>query len=84
MSTGPSIHVRLFAAAREALGAPSLTLALPPGAVAGDVWSALPTQVQSAIDPRSARLAVNGVWADAGIPLATDDEVALITPVSGG
>lgn len=84
MSDGPHVQVRLFAAARQAAGTGALALALPAGAVAGDVWAALPHAVQQAIDPRSARLAVNGEWAVAGHPLAAGDEVALITPVSGG
>lgn len=84
MSTGATIDVRLFAAAREAAGAPSLAVQLPTGAVAGDVWAALPVAVQHTIDPRSARLAVNGEWTHHHHPLADGDEVALITPVSGG
>jgi len=82
--SGPSITVRLFAGAREAAGAAVLPLALHAGATAADVWPVLPAPVRDAVDPASTRLAVNGEWCRPEHPLAHGDEVALITPVSGG
>ncbi len=78
------ITVRLFAGAREAAGTPVLPLALANGATAGDVWGTLPAPVRDAVDPACTRLAVNGEWCRPEHPLVGGDEVALITPVSGG
>jgi molybdopterin converting factor small subunit len=82
--TTVGITVRLFAGAREAAGTPVLPLELPDGATAGDVWSMLPVPVRNAVDPSSTRLVVNGAWCRPEQPLGRGDEVALITPVSGG
>ncbi len=74
------VTVRLFAALRERAGAGKRELELPEGATAGDVFAAL------AIGPEPAGLnyAVNQEYAERTVELRDGDEVALITPVSGG
>ncbi len=84
MSAGVIVRLRLFARAREAAGAPVLEVTLPPGATTGDALEALPGHVRAHVDPACTRIAVNGEWCGAERPLAPGDEVALITPVSGG
>jgi len=82
-----TIHVRLFAAIREALGRESVELALAEGATAEDVWREL-----ARLDPRGAlatrrqnlAAAVNRRYTKFDVPLADGDEVVFIPPVSGG
>jgi molybdopterin converting factor small subunit len=79
------VSVRLFARAREVVGADVVSLVLPAGATAGDVRRRL-AEVHPRLAPlleRSA-LAVNAEFADDALALPPDAEVALIPPVSGG
>ncbi|MBI3998920.1 MAG: molybdenum cofactor biosynthesis protein MoaE, partial [Armatimonadetes bacterium] len=79
------ITVRLFAVHREALGTPALTLTVPDGTTAGDVWSLLVRQHPALRDlvPPTA-VAVNDRVYPAEHRLADGDQVALLAPVSGG
>lgn len=79
-----TVTARLFARAREVAGAPAIELRMAEGDEAGTVWEHLPPAVRAAVDPATTRVAVNGAWATAHAPLRDGDEVALITPVSGG
>jgi molybdopterin synthase catalytic subunit len=74
------VTVRLFAVLRERAGTGRRELELPAGATAGDAFGAL------AIGPEPAGLsfAVNQEYAERTTALHDGDEVALITPVSGG
>ena len=78
------VHVRTFASLRE-LSVDRCDLELPAGADLGAAWDAL-----AARHPRLAphrpyvRAALNGVYAAWIDPLADDDEVAFMPPVSGG
>ena len=74
------IAVRLFAALREQAGARALTIELPDGARAVDVWPELGLGER----PRGLLLAVNKEYAEPDVRLRDGDEVALIPPVSGG
>jgi molybdopterin synthase catalytic subunit len=74
------VTVRLFAALRERAGAGKRELELPPGATAGDVYAAL----DIGAEPPGLSYAVNREYAERSVPLQDGDEVALITPVSGG
>ena len=74
------VTVRLFAALRERAGAGKRELELPPGATAGDVFPAL----DIGAEPPGLSYAVNQEYAERSAPLQDGDEVALITPVSGG
>jgi MoaE-MoaD fusion protein len=79
------IRVRLFAMQREAAGTKELRLEVPLGSTVDDAWRAV-VEVVPALGPgrASLRFAVNGSYADPATPLADEDEVACIPPVSGG
>ena len=74
------VTVRLFAALRERAGAGKRELELPQGATAGDVFAALGI----GDEPAGLGYAVNQEYAERSAELHDGDEVALITPVSGG
>jgi molybdopterin synthase catalytic subunit len=74
------VTVRLFAGLRERAGAGRLELELPNVAAVSDVWPAL----ELGEEPPGLLYAVNRAYAEPDRPLAADDEVALIPPVSGG
>ncbi len=79
------VRIRLFAMQREAAGSRELRVELPLGATVEDAWTAAVGAVPALAPGRPAlRFAVNGVYADPATPLAHDDEVAVIPPVSGG
>ncbi len=81
------VRVLLFAALREAAGAPIRSVSLADGATVGGLLGEL-----SRLEPRLAplveipalRVAVNEQFASFDAPLCDGDEVALIPPVSGG
>jgi molybdopterin synthase catalytic subunit len=79
------VRARLFARQREIAGTREVVLEVPEGSKIEDAWAAV-----VALHPRLAdgrpyvRFALNGVYASPGTPLAEDDEVACIPPVSGG
>ena len=75
-----NVRVRLFAALRERVGSGGVDLDLPEGAVAGDVWPALPL----GDEPPGILFAVNRAYAERTQALEEGDEIALIPPVSGG
>jgi molybdopterin synthase catalytic subunit len=74
------VTVRLFAGLRERAGAGRIELELPDVASVADVWPAL----DLGEEPPGLLYAVNRAYAEFDRPLAADDEVALIPPVSGG
>ncbi len=74
------VTVRLFAALRERAGTGKRELELPAGAIAGDVFAALGIGAE----PQGLSYAVNREYAERTAELQDGDEVALITPVSGG
>lgn len=79
------IHVLLFAAFREAVGAPRLDLEVAEGATVGEVFSQL-----EAVHPRLAVLrpyttyARNREVVDADTPVTASDEIVFLQPASGG
>ena len=84
----PQLTVRLFAAARDALGTSQLAVELPPDGL--DVAALL---AGLSAEPGGARLAAllptcrvwrNGEPAGPAEVLAAGDEVAILPPVSGG
>ena len=80
-----TVTVRLFAALRELLGSSSIACELEPGSRVADLIERL-TEAEpdlEAFDP-VLRVAVNDAWSDRDTVLADGDEVALLTPVSGG
>ena len=74
------VRVRLFAALRERAGAEEIELELPEGASVADALA----EMGDLTGNLSVVMAVNQEYADAGVPLAAGDELALIPPVSGG
>ena len=79
------ISVRLFAGAREAVGAGTVTLEIPVGATAGDALRELVSQHPSLQRLAAvSRLAIDGVYASADAPLNEGTELAILPPVSGG
>ena len=78
-------RVLLFSVLRERAGTNVLTVTLPSEATAGDLLNRL-AQEHPAIEPyrQVARVAVNLEYVDLGRLLHEGDEIALISPVSGG
>ena len=78
-----NVQVRLFAAARELVGAGSLDQTLSDGATVQDLIEAL---CKTYPDLRAMRLrfAVNASYAGSERVLCEGDEVACIPPVGGG
>jgi molybdopterin converting factor subunit 1 len=74
------VHIRLFAGLRERAGASEVALELPDGASVADALA----QLQHLTGDVPVVMAVNQEYADATMPLASGDELALIPPVSGG
>jgi MoaE-MoaD fusion protein len=74
------VVVKLFAGLRERAGTGVRALELPDGARAADVWP----ELGLGEEPGGLLYAVNREYAEADLPLADGDEVALIPPVSGG
>ncbi len=76
-------RLRLFAQARESAGTATAEI---PGATVGEVLDAAVMQWGVAFSEILTRCAfwVNGEPADRSAPVAPDDEVAVLPPVSGG
>lgn len=74
------VTVKLFAALRERAGAGEREVELREGASVGEVWPAL----ELGGEPDGLLYAVNRSYAERSTRLSDGDEVALITPVSGG
>lgn len=74
------VRIRLFAGLRDRAGASALELDLPDGARVADAL----TQLEWLTGELRVVMAVNREYADDDTPLAADDELALIPPVSGG
>jgi molybdopterin synthase catalytic subunit len=74
------VTVRLFAALRERAGTGKRELELAEGATVGDVFAALGIGTE----PAGLSYALNQEYAERDARLGDGDEVALITPVSGG
>ncbi len=79
------ITIRLFAAHRDAVGAPTVTISVSTGTTAGAVWAVLLElypQLGGVVVPST--FAVNDDIAPAAQILQDGDTVALLAPVSGG
>jgi molybdopterin synthase catalytic subunit len=79
------ITVRLFAAHREALGSPAVSVTVPDGTTVGEVWQML-VRSHPALRrlPPPTAAAVNDAVQPPDRRLADGDQVALLAPVSGG
>ena len=79
------VRVRLFASLADAAGARDVALEVPVATPVGAIWGLLPEAVHGgAIPPAGVRWAINRSWAAPGAAMEDGDEVAVITPVSGG
>src|SRR5215831_8521135 len=78
-----TVDVRLFAALRELAGASHVEAV---GRTAGEVADALSSRYGERFAAIAAvsSFVVNGDRAERGTPIADDDEVAILPPVSGG
>ena len=80
-----TVHVRLFAAAREVAGDGELALDLPEESTIADVRQALIEALPGLTDMLShAMFAVNQQYADYDRGIVISDDIACIPPVSGG
>ncbi len=80
-----TVRVLFFSVLREKLGAEALTRTLEAPATGADLLRALEGEFPALSAYRPAvRLAINESYAPDDAPLSDGDEVALITPVSGG
>lgn len=81
----PSHRVLLFDVLRRSVGHAEVTAEVPDGATGADLLAVLAEAHPSIAAHRPViRLAVNLHYVPLSTLLAPDDEVALITPVSGG
>lgn len=80
-----SVRVLLFSVLREGVGTGELAVALPEAATGADLLDRLGADHPEVARHRPVvRLAVNRRYVPTDTVLADGDEVALITPVSGG
>ncbi len=79
-----SVTVLLFASYADALGAPSVSLDVPPEATVADVLAALGRRPGGDRIPASPLVAVNQRYAAITASVNAGDEVAVIPPVAGG
>ena len=80
-----NLNVLLFSILKEKLGRGSLSVTLGANATGKELLDVLSEQHEVIRTYRSViRLAVNEAYVNEGIGLNEGDEVALITPVSGG
>ena len=81
-----AVTVLLFASYADALGAPSVEVALAPGATAGDALARV-REMAAARGGRPlppARVAVNERYSSESTALRPGDVVAVIPPIAGG
>ena len=80
-----TFHILLFSVLKQKVGAGSLRLDLETPSTGADLLDQLEAQYPVVRDYRSVlRLAVNQEYVSEQVTLSEGDEIALITPVSGG
>lgn len=80
-----NVMVKVFAAARDAVGADEVALEVPQGSTVGDVRTALCgayPQIKPLVE--RALFAVDAQYAQDDEAIRADTEIACIPPVSGG
>jgi molybdopterin converting factor subunit 1 len=83
--TSVGVRVLLFSVLRERIGTGAMAATLPAPATGRTLLDHLAERFPALRDYRPiVRLAVNEQYAPPDTPLSDGDEVALITPVSGG
>ena len=79
------VTLRLFSVLKEALGTGLVEVELGEGTTGVELVELLAENQEAVKRLQSViRLAINDEYVDAGITLNDGDEVALVTPVSGG
>lgn len=79
------LKIHLFSVLREKVGQDELHVALPPASRGSDLLDHLSRHIPHIAPYRDViRLAVNESYVRSDVMLEDGDEVALITPVSGG
>ena len=79
------VHTRFFAAYRDLVGTPALSMHVPDGACVSDVVGALRARGGGfAALPADPAVAVNLTYTTVDQALSEGDEVAFIPPVAGG
>ncbi|MEX0747839.1 MAG: MoaD/ThiS family protein [Rhodothermales bacterium] len=80
-----TLRILFFSVLRDRTGEKEIEITMDPPVTTGDLWHHL-AQTYAAIAPYggSVKLAVNHTYVDDRHPLSDGDEVAIITPVSGG
>lgn len=80
-----SVQTLFFAAYRDLLGTPAMSVEIPEGATVGDLVRELRRR-GAPFDrlPAEPAVAVNRTYARLSEPLGAGDEVAFIPPVAGG
>jgi MoaE-MoaD fusion protein len=81
-----TVTVRLFAILRERAGSDSVELDLPEGATVADAFDRLAAVpgLAELVERMPLRMAVNREYASASASIAAGDELAVISPISGG
>ncbi len=80
-----NVEVKLFAVAKQLVGAETINLELPRGATVKELRAALVQQHPAMADVvRHVIFAVNTEYADDKTTIPSDAEIACIPPVSGG
>ena len=84
MNQPAAVTVLFFGITRDLTGQSTLFSPLPPGGRVGDLLGAVQTQYPALTGVKSLLIAVNGEYAEPDQILHSNDEIALIPPVSGG
>ncbi|MBD2752862.1 MoaD/ThiS family protein [Spirosoma validum] len=79
-----SVSVLLFGITRDLTGQSTIPVSLNEGANVGDLLAQLHQSYPALTGIRSLLVAVNGEYAETDLTLTSNDEIALIPPVSGG
>jgi molybdopterin converting factor subunit 1 len=79
-----SVTVLLFASYADMLGAPSVSVDLPPGSTVADLVADIRRRPGAGALPARPLVAVNQRYAAPSSLVSAGDEVALIPPVAGG
>lgn len=80
-----TVRVLLFASLAERAGVRLIEAQVPRGMPVAGLWEHLPVAAtHDDPPPQGMRWAINRGWAAPGVALTDGDEVAVVTPVSGG
>ena len=78
------VPVRFSAGLAQDIGSPRLSIDVPDGATVADLLRQLHAAYPDALRLSTALAVINGQYVSANATLPSDQEVALLLPVSGG